>query len=44
MFRLNIPFVFGEFKIKAEVGRMCTLKTYGGSRVISPPIINIGAG
>ena len=41
MFRLNMPFVGGEFKVKAKVARMYSVKTYGGVELYIRPLLTL---
>jgi hypothetical protein len=38
MFRLTMPFVGGEFKVKAKVARTYSLITYGGVELNLRPL------
>jgi hypothetical protein len=41
MFRLNMPFVGREFKVKAKVARMYSMKTYGGAELYLRPLLTL---
>jgi hypothetical protein len=41
MFRLNMSFAGGEFKVNAKVARIYSLKTYGGVESYLRPLLTL---